>query len=139
VGVRHSERTVEFRGIDDHVGVEQVRELPQLGVGERRLRGSATADDHDLADVVVLQHIQRVIGDVGAGELVTGQRQHAGDVEGHIAVTDHNGTLGGVQGNLEIAVVGVAVVPADELRGGMRAAQMFAGMSRGRSTEDPVA
>jgi hypothetical protein len=56
-----------------------------------------------------------VAGDVGRGELVGRQREHSRHAERHVAVADHHGA-GTREVELEIAVVGVAVVPGDELR-----------------------
>ena len=46
---------------------------------------------------------------------------------GDVAVADHDGALGGHEVDLQVGVVGMAVVPADELGGGVRAGQVFAG------------
>ena len=43
------ERALELGRVDDHVGVRELAELEQLGVGEGRLRRAAAADDDDLA------------------------------------------------------------------------------------------
>ena len=54
------------------------------------------------------------------------QREDARDVGGDVAVADHHGALGR-QVELELAVVGVAVVPGDELGGRPAAGQVLAG------------
>ena len=60
-------------------------------------------------------------------ELGRREHEHARDVERDVAVADHDRALGREQVELEVGVVGVAVVPADELGRGMRAGQIFAG------------
>ena len=113
--------------IDDHVRVGELAELEQLGVGEGGLRGSAAAEDDDLGHAAVGEHLERVVGGVGGRELRRREHEHAGDVERDVAVADHHRALGRQQIELEIGVVGVAVVPADELGGGVRAGELFAG------------
>src|SRR5690606_16624766 len=72
------------------------------------------------------QRVQRVVGDVGAGQLVAQARQNTGDVHGDVAVADDGDTLR-AQVRRQIAIVGVGVVPADELGGRVAAGQVFAG------------
>ncbi len=139
VGSSHGKCAVELGGVDDHVGVGELAQLEQLGVGEGGLRGPAAADDDDLGDVAVLEHVEGMVGDVRAGELGVREQEHPGHVERDVAVADHDGALGGVQVELEVAVVGVAVVPADELGRGVRAGEIFTGDPEGRSTGEPVA
>src|SRR6185503_5183429 len=88
-------------------------------------RRAAAPQHHDLPDVRLRQHLERVICDVGGRELLTGEREHAGDIGGHVAVPDHDRALRG-QVELEVAVVGVDVVPGDELGGGPAAGQVLA-------------
>ena len=68
-GVVDGERAVELRRVDDHVGVGELAELAQLGVGEGGLRGAAATDDDDLAHAACGEHLERVVGGVGGGEL----------------------------------------------------------------------
>ena len=72
-----------------------------------------------------------MIGGVGGRELGGGEHEHAGHVEGDVAVADDDGAGGGEEIDLEVGVVGVAVVPADELGRGVRAGQVFAGDAEG--------
>ena len=68
------------------------------------------------------------------------EHEHARDVERDVAVADHDGALGREQVDLEVGVVGVAVVPADELGGRVRAGELFAGDARAAGpTGEPVA
>ena len=73
------------------------------------------------------EHVERVVGGVGGGELGRGEHEHAGDVERDVAVADHDRALGREEVELEVGVVGMAVVPADELGRGVRAGEVFAG------------
>ena len=125
-------------GVDDHVGVGQLAQLAQLGVGERGLGGPAAADDHDLLDRALGHHLDRVVGGVGDLELLARQHEHARDVHGHVAVADHHGALAG-EVELEVAEVRVAVVPGDELGGGPAAGQVLArdAHAGGRSGRPP--
>src|SRR5207248_9266329 len=125
--VVNGQRAVQLVLVDDHVGVGQLAELEQLRVGEGRLRGPASADDHDLVDAASLEHLERVVGRVGAGQLGGGEHEHAGDVEGDVAVADDKRAFGAQQVELEVGLVGVAVVPADEVGGGVRPGKVFAG------------
>src|SRR5918996_689576 len=111
--------------VDVDVGVRHLAELEQLGVREGGLRGAAPAEHDDLADVALCQDVEGVVGHVGHGELVAGEREHAGDVSGDVPVPDHHGALAR-EVELEVAVVGVAVVPGDELGGGPAAGEVLA-------------
>ena len=71
------------------------------------------------------QHVDRVVGRVGDLELRRRQREHPRDVDRDVAGADHDHLLG-LQVDLEAAVVGVAVVPGDELGRRVRAAQLLA-------------
>ncbi len=73
------------------------------------------------------EHLERVVGGVGRRELLGREHEHARDVERDVAVADHHRALGREQVELEVGVVGVAVVPADELGRRVRAGQLFAG------------
>ena len=128
------ERPVEFGRIDDHVGVGELAELEQLRVREARLGWPAAADDDDLGDLAAGEHGEGVVGGVGGRELGRREHEHAGDIERDVAVADDHRAAGGTAAGgggqeveLEVAVVGMAVVPADELGGGVRAGEVFAG------------
>jgi hypothetical protein len=69
----------------------------------------------------VLEDLQRVVCDVRAGELAVGEAEHPGDVQRDVAVADHDSALGADQIELQVGVVGVAVVPAHELGRGVSA------------------
>ena len=116
---------VDVARVDDDVGVRELAELEDLGVRERGLRRPAAAEHDDLGDRAVAQHLERVVGDVGHRELVVGQREHARDVGRDVPVADDDGGLA-AEVELEVAVVGVAVVPGDELRRGPAAREVLA-------------
>ena len=66
-------------------------ELAQLGAREGGLRGPAAAEHDDLLDPAGAQRLERVVGDVGARELVGVAREDADHVGGDVAVADHDG------------------------------------------------
>ena len=107
--------------VDDHVGARELAELEQLGVGERGLRRPAAAEHDDLlARDARQQRVERVVGGVGGRELVGVEHEHARDVDRDVAVADDD-RAPRRQVELVVGVVGVAVVPGDELRRGVRA------------------
>ena len=61
-----------------------------------------------------------------AAQVVLGEQQHPGDVERDVARADHDRALG-VEVGVEVHVVGVAVVPTDEVDGGEAAGPVLAG------------
>jgi len=117
---------LEICRVDDHVGTGELAELDQLGVRERGLGGAAARNHDDLADAGVADRLDRGVGGVGRRELLGRQREHPGDVDGDVAGADHDRALAG-EVELEPVVVGVAVVPGDELGGGPGAGQVLAG------------
>ncbi len=120
VRVGDSERSLQFGLVNDHVSVRELTELEQLGVRESGLRGAAPAEDHDLGDAAGGEHLERVVGGVGGRQLLWCEHEHACDVQCDVAVSDHHCALGREQIELQLGVVGVAVVPADELGGRVR-------------------
>ena len=61
--------------------------------------------------------------DIGASRVLWRQTQHARDVEGYVAVADDDGTVTAQQGS-GTGVIGVSVVPGDEVVCGARARQL---------------
>ncbi len=112
--------------VDDHPHAGQLAEFLQLGGGEGGLRRAAPPEHHDLAHHALAQLRQRVVGDVGLRQLVGVGDQDAGHVHRHIAVADDDHPLVG-EIERQIAVVGVAVVPADESGRRETTGQVFAG------------
>src|SRR5207249_1875054 len=99
--------------LDQNVDVFAGGQACQFRQGERDVGRAAPADDEHIAHAAGAQRGERVIGDVGAGELAGVGGEDARHVEGDVAVADDDGALvaevvaGGV-------VVGVAVVPGGE-------------------------
>ena len=119
-------------GLDDDVDAGHPAQLAQLRVRERGLRRAAAAEHDDPADRALAQRGECVVGDIGARQLVGIARQQPGDVRGDVAVADDHGGLVREVGR-EVAIVGVAVVPADERGRGEAAGQLLA-----RDAERPV-
>ncbi len=117
---------LELGGVDDDVGAAQLAELEQLRVGERGLGRAAAAEQGHVAHLRALEHLDGVVGGVGRAELVGIEHEHAPDVDGDVAVADHDRALG-VEVELVVGVVRMAVVPGDELRGRVRARPVLAG------------
>src|SRR5204862_130650 len=116
--------SLQFGRIDADVRTGELAHLLQFLRRPGRLRWTAAADDQDLADGRRADRLDRRIRGVGGRELVRRQREHARDVERHVAVADHHGAVD-VQVEPELLVVGVAVVPGDELCGRPRPGQGF--------------
>src|SRR6185295_19981889 len=106
-----------------HVDALHPPELAQLGAREGGLGGPAAAEYDHLADAAVAQRREGVVGDVGALELRRAEHEDARDVRGDVAVADDDGALAR-EVELEVAEVGMAVVPADELRRGPAAGEL---------------
>jgi hypothetical protein len=117
---------LDLLGEGADVGVGQVAELPDLRIGERRLRRSAAAQEVNLPDPACRQRLERVVGDVRPRQLVRRSAEDAGDVDRHVPDADDRGPLL-VEVELAVPVVGVAVVPGHELGGRMAASQVLAG------------
>ena len=81
--------------VDDDVGLGHLAELAHLGVGEGGLGGPAAAEHDDLLDPALGERLDRVVGGVGALQLLARQGEHAGDVGGDVAVADHDHALAG--------------------------------------------
>jgi len=125
--VGHRERALELLRVHDHVGVGELAELQQLGVREGCLGGAAAADHHDLRDPALGEHLECVVSCVRGRELGGREHEHARHVDRHVAVSDDDRALCRQQVDLEVGVVGMAVVPADELRRSVRPGEVFAG------------
>jgi len=88
------------------------------------LERPAAGEDRDLLDVRGLEHLDRMVRRVGDRELRRRQREHPRDVDGDVPGSDDD-HLPRLEVDLQPRVVGVAVVPGDELGGGVRAAQVL--------------
>ena len=117
---------LEVGRVDDHVGARELAQLSHLDRRPGGLHRPAAADDEDLADPGCVDRLDCGVGGVGGGELLGGERQHARDVEGDVAVPDHDRPLAG-EVEREVLEVGMAVVPGDERRGRPGSGQVLAG------------
>src|SRR3989441_9158982 len=70
--------------------------------------------------------LQGVVGDIGRRQLLRGPTEDPRHIHGDIAHTHHRGALDG-EVELRVPIVGVAVVPGDELRRRVAPAKVFAG------------
>ena len=105
---------LEVLRIQDDVHVLGVAEFAQLQRRELHLGRAAAAKDVDVGDRRILQCPVDVVRDFGDQEFIGVLDQHAGHIEGHVAVADHRNLLG-----LQRPVprhIRVAVVPGDEVR-----------------------
>ena len=116
---------LEVLVVDDDVDVPRLGELAQLEGGELHLGGAAAAEDVHVRDRGRLEPLVDVAGDLGEEHVVGVLGQHAGDVEGHVAVADDR-DLAGLErpGAREVRV---AVVPGHELGGPVHAPEVVAG------------
>ena len=115
----------DFIGANNQIGARQLTQLPQFGVGESRLRRAAPPQHGNLLDAAFPQRLQRIVGDVRLGEFLRRSTQNAGDVNRDVADA-HNGDAFARKVECQVAVVGVAVVPGDEVRSRMAAYEILA-------------
>ena len=116
---------VELPRLDEDVRAGKVPELAELGRRPRRLHRATPSEDDDLTDPGPHDRGDGSIRRVGGRELLGGQRQHAGDVERDVPVPDHDRPLVR-EIERELLMIGVAVVPGDELGSGPRAGKVLA-------------
>src|SRR6476661_1531213 len=74
----------------------------------------------------MVERVERVADDVGSFELGPSLRKDPGAVKRDIAIAD-DGRVAAVQRRIEVGEVGMAIVPADELRRADHARQILAG------------
>ena len=108
------------------LGILKFAEFLQFRVGEGRLRRTAPTEHVNIAHVAVLERFERVIGDVGLRQFVVAAGEDARHVHRHVAVAD-DGDPFLRQVEAQVAVIGMPVVPADELGRRVAAGQVFAG------------
>jgi hypothetical protein len=116
---------VEAGTLDVDVDVQGL-EREQLGGGECGMARVSSSEHHYFLDLARPEGLQGVVGDVGGCEFLRLTEQQASDVESDVAVPDdHDPRCREV--HLVLCVVGVAVVPADELGRREAALKMFTG------------
>ncbi|ESU49197.1 hypothetical protein P376_2829 [Streptomyces sp. HCCB10043] len=96
----------------------------EFGAGVRGVLGTPPPQHHHLPDPARPERVQGVGGDVGGRERLRVGDQDPGDVEGDIAVADHDDPLGGEVDALRDGLR-VGVVPGDERRGRQAAGQLL--------------
>ena len=109
----------------------QAHELAGFLDGEGGLHGPAAADDVDALDAALGEGLDGVLGDVGLAEHVDVLEQHAGDVEGDVALANDDGLVAAGEVRGEGGVLREAVVPAYKLAGRVDAIEVLAGDAEG--------
>ena len=120
---------LELGRVDNDVCAGEVAHLVELRRRPRGLNGAAPSENHDLSNARAGDGCDGLVGGVGRRKLVVREREHSCDVERDVAVADHDHALGRAKVEVEVLVVGVAVVPGDELRGRPRSSELLAGNS----------
>ena len=120
-----------------HVGAGQLADFPDLRVREGGLSRPPPAEEINLADAALPERGQRVVADVGRGELVGRPAEDPRHVHGHVADADHRDLfLREVEPLLP--VVWVPVVPGHEVRRRVAAPKILPGIPMRRSVWAPV-
>jgi hypothetical protein len=88
------------------------------------LQRAARSENRDLLDATGAENFDRVVGGIGDCQLRGRKCEHPRDVDGDVAGADHD-HLAGLQIDLKVGVVGVAVVPGNELRRRVRAGELL--------------
>ena len=117
---------LDLVGPGGHVGAGQLAELADLGVGEGGLRRAAPAEQVHLAHAALAERVERVVADVGRRQLLGRPAEDAHHVDRDVADAHHRHPL---LREVEpvLAVVGVPVVPGDEVGRRVAAAEVLAG------------
>ena len=118
---------LELGRVDDDVGALQLAELAQLGVRERRLRRPAAAEQITTSSTCAAASASIAWSAVSVGASSSGSSTSMRATS--IATLPLPTTTARVAGEVELVVgaVRVAVVPGDELGGGVRARAVLAG------------
>jgi hypothetical protein len=96
------------------------------------LDGATTAHEVHDTDPATSQGIQGVVGDIGSGQFLGAAREDASHVGGNVADADDHRALA-IEVEFEVRKIRVAVVPGDEIRGGMAPVQILP-----RDSEPPI-
>ncbi len=117
---------LDLLGRGGHVGAGQLAELADLGVGEGSLRRAPPAEEIHLAHAALAERGERVVADVGRRQLLGGPAEDAHHVDRDVAHAHHRDPLLR-QVEAVLAVVGVPVVPGDEVGRRVATAKVLAG------------
>ncbi len=115
-----------LRILDHRRAVHQLAHLAQLYVGEGALYRAAPREHPDMLDRRGVDHLGRVVGEVGMRHFGGRLGQDAGHVDRHVAGADHRDRVD-LEVGVQLAEVGVAVVPADERVGAEHVLLVLAG------------
>ncbi len=116
---------LEVLVVEHDVHVAGLGQLTQLERGELDLRRAAAAEHVHVRDRRIAQPLVDVARDFGDEHVVSVLGQHTRHVQRHIAVADHSNFLGVERPGAR--VVGVTVIPGDELGGTVGTVQIRAG------------
>ena len=120
-----SSSSAKSSSASDDVDVGHLAELAQLDRGELHVERAAAAEHVHVGDGRRLEPGEHVVGHLGRAQVDGVLREHAGDVEGDVAVAD-DGDLGCLERPLA-RHVGVPVEPGHEVGGAVGAGQVDAG------------
>ncbi|MBK8230960.1 MAG: hypothetical protein IPK72_10330 [Candidatus Eisenbacteria bacterium] len=117
---------IEFRlvGRAGDVGFLHLAEFLDLGIGIGSLGRAAAREHVDVLHLALGQRLHRVVGDVGRHQFTLAAGQDADHVHRDISDADHRDVLLS-EIELLLAIVGVGVVPADELGCRVAAREIF--------------
>ena len=97
--------------------VGELHQLADLLDGESRLHGSSATHDVDSLYSAFREGVKGVRGNVRLAEDVDVLEEHAGYVQGDVALTDDDGFVALGKVGVEVGVLGETIVPTDELAG----------------------
>ncbi len=112
--------------IHDRVAVRQLPEFPQVRMRELRLRRTAASDNVDVSNPALGQYLESVRGNIGTPQLIRRLGENPADIDRDVSLTDDDGLLMR-QIESQVAVIGMAVIPADKFACRVAACQMFPG------------
>ena len=103
----------------------QMRKLAEFLGRHRNLVRATPAQDGDVLNSGMLQHIERVADNVRAVKFGTRFGQYARDIQRDVAVTD-NDDMPSIQWRLKVRIIRVAIIPADKGGAAKNAGQICA-------------
>ncbi len=105
----------QIGGPQHRLRAHQMAKLPGFLGGKAGLMRPAPADNMHIAHGATAQHAQRMVGDIGARQLLGGLGQDARTINRHIAVADDRRAMVR-QVHRQPGMIGMAIVPAHKRR-----------------------